>query len=110
MIRGLLLLWALPVGLFWGWYFLSLNDVSFGTQFFSRAMHDQVFEIYGAILGIDPAAIPLLAARAIAVDSLFVLALVAFRRRRAIRAWSVARRERAQRADFAGPAAVSAVD
>ncbi len=80
--------WALPMGLFWGWYFLSLNDVNFGLLIFSRQMHDMFFEIYGNILGIDPQTIPALAARACVVDTLLLMAIWAFRRRRSLIAWA----------------------
>lgn len=86
-MRALLLLWALPLGLFWGWYFLSLNDLSFGYIMFSRQLHDLVFQIYGEILGVDPALIPGMVAKACVFDSLIVLAILAFRRRRVIAGW-----------------------
>jgi hypothetical protein len=91
-MKWLLFLWAGPVVLLFGWYFLSLNDMSFGIFMLTREAHDLVFRIYGNILGIDPALLPPMVLRAIAVDSLFVLALVAFRRRRKIEAWWRARR------------------
>lgn len=100
-MRYILIFWALPMALIWGWYFLSLNDISFGFLFLSRPMHDLVFEIYGSILGIDPAALPMLLARACVIDSLIILAILAFRRRRAIRAWLAARRMRYLRGDAA---------
>ena len=86
-MRALLLLWALPLGLFWGWYFLSLNDLNFGYVMFSRQLHDLVFQIYGEILGVDPAIIPGMVAKACVFDSLIVLAILAFRRRRVIAGW-----------------------
>jgi hypothetical protein len=58
-------------------------------------MHDFVFQIYGQILGIDPATIPRLVAEACVFDSFFVAALYAFRRRRDIRSWLRDRRTRA---------------
>jgi hypothetical protein len=57
-------------------------------------MHDFVFQIYGQILGIDPATIPPLVAKACVFDSFFIAALYAFRRRRQIRSWWRARRAR----------------
>jgi Family of unknown function (DUF6105) len=86
-MRYILMFWALPMGFFWGWYFLSLNDLSFGFQFFSRRMHDIVFHIYGSILGIDPAAIPAMVARACVFDTFLIFGILAFRRRAAIRSW-----------------------
>ena len=91
-MRYILLFWALPMSLFWGWYLLSLNDLSFGYLFLSRTVHDFTFEIYGKILGIDPQLIPGLIARACVVDTLLIAALFAYRRRAAIRAWWRTRR------------------
>lgn len=86
-MRSFLIFWAGPLGFLWGWYFLSLYDLSMGMFFFSREMHDQVFTIYGNILGIPPETIPPLVARACIVDTGLVLCLIAFRRRRQIIAW-----------------------
>ena len=86
-MRYVLLFWALPMGIFWGWYFLSLNDMSFGIQFFSRRMHDLVFHIYGSILGIDPETIPAMVARACIFDTFLIFGILAFRRRASIIAW-----------------------
>ena len=90
-MKWFLFLWAGPVALLFGWYFLSLNDMSFGIFMLTREAHDLVFRIYGNILGIDPALLPPMVLRAIAVGSLFVVALVAFRRRKKIAAWWRAR-------------------
>ncbi|MFE0015781.1 DUF6105 family protein [Mesorhizobium sp. NPDC059054] len=86
-MRTLLLLWIAPLTLFWGWYFLSLNDMNFGYVMLSRQLHDLVFELYGEILGIDPALIPGMVAKACVFDSFLVAGIVAFRRRRQIAAW-----------------------
>jgi hypothetical protein len=86
-MRAILILWAVPMGLFWGWYFLSLNDINFGFLFLSRAVHEVVFELYGQILGIDPAGIPGMVARACVFDTLLIAAIIAFRRRVGIIAW-----------------------
>jgi hypothetical protein len=94
-MRYLLAAWAAPLALFWGWYFLSLNDMNFGYVMLTRNMHDFVFEIYGHILGIDPATIPGLVAEACVFDTFFIAVLYAFRRRRDIRAWFRDRRVRA---------------
>ena len=90
-MRMFLLLWIGPLGFLGGWYFLSLNDINFGTQFFSRQMHDLVFAIYGNVLGIAPEAIPPLVAKALVVDTALVLTFLAFRRRRKIIAFLRAR-------------------
>jgi hypothetical protein len=94
-MRYLLAAWAAPLALFWAWYFLSLNDVNFGYVMLTRQMHDFVFDVYGQILGVDPATIPGLVARACLFDTFFIAALYAFRRRSAIRAWLRERRARA---------------
>ena len=75
-------LWATPLLLFWGWYFLSLNDIHFGYVMLTRQVHDLVFELYGQMLGIDPTTIPALVAEACILDTLILLAIWAFRRRK----------------------------
>lgn len=92
MIRGLFLFWFLPIAFFWSWYFLSLNDLGFGLFFFSRELHDLVFQTYGATLGIDPAALPGMVAKALAVDTVIVFALVVLRKHRAIARFIVSKR------------------
>ncbi|HEX2020162.1 MAG TPA: DUF6105 family protein [Aurantimonas sp.] len=84
-MRALFWLWFTPLAVFWSWYFLSLNDA--GGVFFSRALHDHVFGIYGDMLGIDPAEIAPLIARALVVDTFILAGIVAFRRRRRIAEW-----------------------
>ncbi len=86
-MRTLFVLWAAPLVLFWGWFFLSLNDINFGYVMLSRRLHDLVFELYGEMLGIDPAVIPGMVARACVFDLFLVLAIWAFRRRRTIMGW-----------------------
>lgn len=91
-MKWFLILWAGPLAFLGGWYGLSYYDINFGTFILSRQAHDLIFTIYGRILGVDPQAVPLLIARALAIDSLFVFALMAFRRREQIIAWWKARR------------------
>lgn len=86
-MRYIFALWAAPMLLFWGWFFLSLNDINFGSIMLSRQLHDLVFQLYGQMLGIDPATIPGLVAKACVFDGLLLTALWAFRRRKAILAW-----------------------
>lgn len=93
-MRYILALWAIPMALFWGWFFLSLNDMNFGYVMLSRPLHDFVFELYGEILGVDPAIIPGMVAKACVFDTFLVLALWAFRRRRVIAGWLRAMRNR----------------
>jgi hypothetical protein len=86
-MRTLFVLWVSPLILFWGWYFLSLNDMNFGYVMLSRQLHDFVFQIYGEMLGVDPAIIPGMVAKACLFDSFLVLAIVAWRRRRPLAGW-----------------------
>ncbi len=86
-MRWILIFWGVPMGLFWGWYFLSYHDINFGLLFFSRLVHDFAFEFYGNLLGIDPTTIPPLVARACVVDTLLIFSIYAFRKRREIMAW-----------------------
>ncbi|MBB4007637.1 DUF6105 family protein [Allorhizobium taibaishanense] len=90
-MKYLLLFWAGPILLLGSWYYLSLNDMSFGFFMLTRKTHDLVFAIYGNVLGIAPESIPPLVMRAIAVDSTVLFSLVAFRRRKQIAAWWKAR-------------------
>lgn len=78
-MRAILLLWAIPLTFFWTWYGLSANDISFGTIFFSRELHDAVFEIYGRTLGIPASAIPPMLAWGCAADTAIIIAIAAFR-------------------------------
>lgn len=90
-MKWFLFLWAGPVAFLAAWYWLSYYDLSFGIFMLTRQTHDLVFEIYGQILGIDPALLPMLVVRAVAVDSLIVMAILAFRRRKQIAKWWRAR-------------------
>jgi len=76
-MRIVLLLWGFPIVFFWGWYFLSLNDMHFGMFFLSRAFHDHLFVIYGNILQMDPQSVPGALAWLFAVDTLIVVGLAA---------------------------------
>jgi len=93
-MRWIFAAWALPMGIFWGWYFLSLNDMNFGYVMLTRDVHDLLFQLYGQMLGIEPSTIPQLVAKACILDTLLILAIWAFRRRQAIAAWFRAARER----------------
>lgn len=93
-MRYIFALWAAPMLLFWGWFFLSLNDINFGSIMLSRQLHDLVFQLYGQMLGIDPATIPALVAKACVFDGLLLMALWVFRRRKAIIAWARGLRDR----------------
>jgi hypothetical protein len=93
-MRWIFTLWALPMVFIWGWYFLSINDMHFGYVLLTREGNELVFEIYGEMLGIDPTTIPALLAKACIVDTLFILVIWAFRRRRNIADWLKAMRGR----------------
>lgn len=94
LMRGLIALWLAPLVLFWGWFGLSFYDLNFGYVLLTRQAHDLIFQLYGEILGIDPEIIPSMLIKACVFDGLIVLAIIAFRRRRAIAAWARACRER----------------
>ncbi len=93
-MRWILAAWALPLSVFWGWYFLSAYNLHFGYVMLTRDMHELVFRIYGETLGMDPAVLPGLVARACVVDTLFLFGLLAFRRRARIADWLKAMRNR----------------
>ncbi|MFZ2101316.1 MAG: DUF6105 family protein [Oricola sp.] len=94
-MRYLLWFWLTPLVLFWGWFGLSYYDMNFGMLFLRRELHDLVFEIYGQILGIDPATIPVLFLKACIFDTFLIAGIIAFRKRRQIRQWWVARQAQA---------------
>ena len=78
-MRVILILWFLPLFLFWGWYFLSLNNIHFGLFFLTHAFHDHLFNIYGRILHMPAEDVPLALAWLFAIDSLIVLGIAALR-------------------------------
>jgi hypothetical protein len=81
-MRILLLLWAFPLVFFWGWYGLSAYDINFGIAFLTRRTHDVVFHIYGNMLGMPAADVPLALVKIFAFDSMFIFALAAWRWRK----------------------------
>lgn len=85
-MRMILILWLGPVSFLGSWYYLSLNDINFGTLMFSRALHDHVFEMYSAVLGVPAEVIPAMVAKAIFFDSFIVLGIIAWRKRKWISA------------------------
>ena len=91
-MKWFLLAWLIPVALIGGWYGLSYNDLHFGFVILSRRAHDLVFQIYGNILGMPPEDIPPLVLKAIVIDTLIVVGIVALRYRKAIAAWVRAKR------------------
>lgn len=86
-MKYLLWLWLTPLTLFWGWFGLSYYDVNFGLLIFSRQLHDLVFNIYGSLLGIEPSTIPVLFLKACIFDTFLIFGIIAFRKRKQIRAW-----------------------
>lgn len=86
-MKWFLLAWLIPIVLLGGWYGLSYHDIHFGFVMLTRRAHDLVFEIYGNILGMPPQDIPPLVIKAVFVDSLIVLGIVAFRYRKGIGGW-----------------------
>ena len=86
-MKWLLVFWAGPILFLGSWYGLSYYDISFGTYFYSRDMHDLVFQIYGQVLGIPPDKVPPLVLKAIIFDTIIVFGLIALRRHRELHAW-----------------------
>ncbi|MER8749903.1 DUF6105 family protein [Mesorhizobium sp. M1050] len=86
-MRYIFAFWAAPMAIFWGWFYLSANDINFGYTMLSRQMHDFFFQLYGQMLGIDPVTIPDMVAKACVFDGFLLIALWAFRRRREITGW-----------------------
>ena len=80
-MRTFFFLWAAPLAFLGAWYFLSSNDLHYGIFFLTRETHDEVFSIYSNALGIPAELLPGLVLKAIIVDTLLVLAFIAFRRR-----------------------------
>ncbi len=106
-MRYVLIFWAAPMGMFWGWYYLSYHDINFGTVYFSRLLHDFAFGFYAQILNqyagmnIEASAIPAMIARACVIDTLLIMAILAFRRRKRIINWWRQRRN-VNQADYRG--------
>ncbi|TPJ72543.1 DUF6105 family protein [Mesorhizobium sp. B2-7-1] len=92
-MRTIFTLWAAPMAIFWGWFFLSANDMNFGYAMLSRQVHDFAFQLYGQMLGVDPAIIPGMVARTCVFDFFLLMGLWAFRRRRNIAEWIRQRRQ-----------------
>ncbi|MFI0846233.1 DUF6105 family protein [Mesorhizobium sp. IMUNJ 23232] len=93
-MRYILTIWALPLVIFWGWFGLSYYDVNFGYLMLSRQIHDIYFQLAGQIMGVDPASVPWFIAKACLFDTLILLAIWAFRRRRELASWLRRQRER----------------
>ncbi len=77
-MKWFLIFWAGPIVFLAGWYWLSYYDLNFGIFMLTRQVHDLTFQIYGKRARPSAAGtIPPLVARAIAVDSLVVFAIIA---------------------------------
>jgi len=105
-MKYLVAFWAVPLVTFWSWYFLSLNDINFGTVYLSRDLHDLIIELFGILMALDPAAVPGVIAEGCVFDALILLAIWAFRRRRELAVWIGERYER----HFAAPATAILVE
>lgn len=93
-MKYILAAWAAPLLIFWGWFFVSLNDLNFGYVLLTREAHDLIFQLYGQMLGVDPKTIPTMIANACVFDGFLIAAIWAFRRRKEIAAWARPRYER----------------
>ena len=78
-MRVILILWFIPVFVFWGWYALSVNDLNMGMFFLTRQFHDHLFGIYASILHLPREDVPVAIAGVFAFDSILVLGLAALR-------------------------------
>ncbi|MCP1197881.1 DUF6105 family protein [Notoacmeibacter sp. MSK16QG-6] len=85
--RVCLIFWVLPLTLYTTWFVLSANDINFGSIYLSRQMHDLIMQSYANLLGIEASLVPALLIRAVVWDLAVVLCILAFRRRKQIRAW-----------------------
>ena len=81
-MRIILILWAIPIVIFWGWYALSANDLHFGNLFLSRLFHDHMFTIYGNMLNMPPEEVPAKIAGVFIFDTALLLAIAAYRWRK----------------------------
>lgn len=86
-MKWVVFFWALPLVILGSWYSLSYYDINFGFLILTRQMHDLVFQVYGNILGIPPETIPPLVLRAIIFDTLLLMAIMTYRRRKQIAFW-----------------------
>ena len=86
-MRYLLVFWGIPVGGLALWYYLSINDISFGIFLLSREFNDSYFAIYSKVLGIDVDVIRGSLMRVLLVDSVFVFAVVYFKPFSRLRNW-----------------------
>ncbi|MEO0497211.1 MAG: DUF6105 family protein [Pseudomonadota bacterium] len=91
-MRWLLIAWFTPLAIFWGWLGLAYVDAWPSSVFFSRVLYDSVFVVYEQMTGLNESQLISYLAKICILDSLIVLAIYAFRRRKLIRAWWASRR------------------
>ena len=80
-------IWAVPVIGLLAWYFLSVNDINFGTYFLSREMNDEFFRVYTTILGVEREELPAMFRKALVVDGSIIGAIIAYRKRKVLIPW-----------------------
>lgn len=78
-MRTILILWIIPVVLFWGWYGLSAYDMHYGVFFLTREFHDHIFGLYSNILHMPADEIPVKLAWLFGIDTLIVFGIAALR-------------------------------
>jgi hypothetical protein len=86
-MKYVIAVWAAPLVFFWGWYYLSLNDINFGTVYLTRELHVIVFQLLGQEIGVDPASIPAIIANACIFDTALPIAAWALGRRIEVVGW-----------------------
>jgi hypothetical protein len=91
-MRWLLIAWFTPLAIFWGWLGLAYVDAWPSSVFFSRILYENVFVVYEQMTGLNEAQLISYLAKICILDSLVVLGIYAFRRRKNIKAWWAARR------------------
>lgn len=91
-MKYLFWLWLVPMSLFWGWFGLSYHDINFGTTMFSREIHNMVFGIYAHLLGVSYDTIVSGFIKACIFDTFLIGGIIAYRKRKQIKAWWQARK------------------
>jgi len=79
-MRTIFFLWLFPIVFFWGWHFLSFYDVG-GAFFLTKDFNTHIYTIYGNILQMPAADVPMALAWIFFVDSIilfFGVAIIAW--------------------------------
>ena len=84
-MKYLFALWAAPLVVFWGWFYLRFTTCSAMSS--CRAQGTIWFPALRELLGIEPEIIPPMVAR-LAYLTVVICAIWAFRRRRELSAWA----------------------